>query len=157
MAGILADFFGSKISCFWCVRKVLSVVLVFLLSSPCFNHAESYFQHGSFQKIRCEKFELVQGLTHGVKIHENSWKSQKFMIFTCESRFQQLRSDTFRNWPAQLKIWSSENPKFTKILAWNTLRWEMCKIWWACWRPTLGTLSVSVQAIPFTWLVETGF
>ena len=71
LATILADFFGWKISRFWCVLRVLSVVLVFLLSSGRFNHAESYFQHGSFRKIHCEKFERLQGSTHGVKIHEN--------------------------------------------------------------------------------------
>ena len=88
---------------------------------------------------------------------ENSWKSQKFMIFTCESRFQQLSSDIFRNWPAQLKIRPSENPKITKILAWNTLRWEMCKIWWACRRPTLGALSASVIILILHMACRDGF
>ena len=72
LAGILADFFGWKNSYFWCVHKVLSVVLDFLSSSPGYAHAESYFQYGSFQQILGEKFELALGLTHGVKIHENS-------------------------------------------------------------------------------------
>ena len=53
---------------------ILSIVCDFLLCSPSFEHEDSDSEHESFQKIRGEKFERPQALSHEakiLKIHEN--------------------------------------------------------------------------------------
>ena len=52
------------------VRECLSIVLVFLLSSPSFDYEGSDSEHESFQKILSQKFELAPGLSHGAKIRK---------------------------------------------------------------------------------------
>ena len=55
---------------FGSVRECLSVVWLFLLSSPSFDHEDSDSEHGRFQKILSEKIELASGLSHGAKIRK---------------------------------------------------------------------------------------
>ena len=61
LAKIWSDVFGTKMSGFWSVLGILSVVFNFLLSSLRFLYEDSNFEHESFQKIRGEKFEWDQG------------------------------------------------------------------------------------------------
>ena len=70
LAKIWADFFGAKISHFWSVLKILSVVFNFLLSSPRFDHEDSDSEHERFQKILSQKFECRSGLAHGAKFRK---------------------------------------------------------------------------------------
>ena len=67
---IRRDVFGSKISCFWCVRECLLIVFNFLLSNSSFDHEDSDSEHERFQKILSQKFELDSGLPHGAKIRK---------------------------------------------------------------------------------------
>ena len=52
----------------WSVLAIRPMDLIFLLSSLRFQHEESDFQHGSFQKICEEKLWPSQGLIHGDEI-----------------------------------------------------------------------------------------
>ena len=63
-----ADFFGTIWSDLWILRKIQSVVWIFLLSSLRFHIVVSDSERESFQKIRGEKFKLGPGLTHNVEI-----------------------------------------------------------------------------------------
>ena len=65
-----ADFFPAIFSRFGCVCvcECLPIVLIFLLSSPSFDHEESDSEHESSQKILSQKFEWDPGSAHGAKI-----------------------------------------------------------------------------------------
>ena len=78
-------FFGWKISDFWSVLEILSVVFNFLLSSLRFSYADSYFEHESFQKIRGKKFERGPGLPRGDEISDFRWKIMILLKF-CEQQ-----------------------------------------------------------------------
>ena len=71
---IWADFFGWKISHFWSVLEILSVVCDFLLSSPTVLYEDSDSERESFQKIRGEKFERHSGRNHEVENFDNFGK-----------------------------------------------------------------------------------
>ena len=62
--------FFASFSHFWCVRECLSVVWLFFLSSPNFDHADSDSEHERFWKILSQKFEWASGLTHVTKIQK---------------------------------------------------------------------------------------
>ena len=62
---------GGNFSHFWSVLWCLSVVWLFLLSSPSCNTIVSDSERESFQKIRGEKFKLGSGLTRDVKNYKN--------------------------------------------------------------------------------------
>ena len=103
---IWADFFGSKISHFWSVLEILSVVFNFLLSSTTVLHVDSDSEHESFQKISGKKFERRQGSTHG---DENSWILWKIMILV-KFHGEQIE-------PVKLISWGFQTLKFTGVLA----------------------------------------
>ena len=52
------------------MRESLSVVWLFLLSSPSFDHEDSDSEHERFQKILSQKIELASGLSHGAEIRK---------------------------------------------------------------------------------------
>ena len=70
-----ADFFGWKFSHFWSVLERLSIVCVFLLSSPRCDCVVSDGASISFWKIFCQKFKRLSGLAHGHENLKNWWKN----------------------------------------------------------------------------------
>ena len=73
---IWADFFCWKISRFWSVHKILSVVFNFLPSSPSLDCEDSDSERESVWKKSGEKFKRAQGQPHGDEIwdfYEKSW------------------------------------------------------------------------------------
>ena len=70
MLQILVGFFGKILSDFLSVCGTLSYVWVFLLSSLRFHIVVSDPATESFQKIRGEKFERGQGLSHDAGIRK---------------------------------------------------------------------------------------
>jgi hypothetical protein len=78
------------------VRKCLPIVLVFLLSSPSFDHEDSDSEHERFQKILSQQFGCRSGLAHGAKIqkHQNSLRGEglwpEFRHGSCAARNVQI-------------------------------------------------------------------
>ena len=83
---ILATSFWKKSTDFWFQLKILSVVLLFFLSSPSFYVVNSYSETEGFQKILCEKFELDPRWGHEMGILEILCKIRFLQDFTFQNR-----------------------------------------------------------------------